>query len=517
MNPDDPARLPQGLPSLEQRLAYELACLQLPAARWTPVREHEGHAVADVAIIGAGMAGLALAAALEHRGMAVAVYDEAPEGLEGPWATTARMETLRSPKQLAGPALGIPSLTFRAWFEAQFGSAAWEALDKIPRLQWMDYLRWYRRALGLVVHNGHRVTDVWPHGQRAVSGASTPAKPGGGPGGSMRPGAPGLVELRIEHAGRAFSAWARRVVLATGRAGLGGNWVPEWVHALPRTRWAHSADELDYAGAMRGRRVGVVGAGASAMDSAATALEEGAARVHLLVRRPDIPRINKGKGAGSPGFVHGHARLPDAWKWRIRHYIHAQQVPPPRNSTQRVSRHPNAFFHLGCAVQGAEERGGALQVRTSAGPIELDFLVFATGFVIDWAQRPMLRHIAPHVRTWSDRFEPGPGQHDEELAASPDLGADFEFLSRTTKGGAPGCPGLERIHCFCYPAALSLGVITGDIPAISEGALQLASSLAGLLWAEDVEHHFARMEAFAEPEVFGDEWVASPLPAATTA
>ena len=120
----------------------------------------------------------------------------------------------------------------------------------------------------------------------------------------------------------------------------------------------------------------------------------------------------------------------------------------------------------------------------------------------------MLRHLAPHVRVWGDRFEPPPGLEDAELRASPDLGPDFEFQPK------PGhaCPGLERIHCFTYPAALSLGVITGDIPAISDGALRLATSLAGLLWAEDIEHHYARMERFAEPEVFGDEWVASPLP-----
>ena len=78
-------------------LAYELACLQLPAARWTPEREHQGQRVADIAIVGAGMAGLALAAALVQRGVSVVAYDEAPAGLEGPWATTARMETLRSP------------------------------------------------------------------------------------------------------------------------------------------------------------------------------------------------------------------------------------------------------------------------------------------------------------------------------------------------------------------------------------------------------------------------------------
>ena len=90
-----------GLAALEARLADELAFLQLPAPRWTPALEHEGQPVADVAIVGAGMTGLALAAALVQRGVSVVAYDEAPAGLEGPWATTARMETLRSPKQLA--------------------------------------------------------------------------------------------------------------------------------------------------------------------------------------------------------------------------------------------------------------------------------------------------------------------------------------------------------------------------------------------------------------------------------
>jgi cation diffusion facilitator CzcD-associated flavoprotein CzcO len=346
----------------------------------------------------------------------------------------------------------------------------------------MDYLRWYRRVLGLEVRNGHRVTDVLPR-------------------------ADGLVELRVEQGAQRHATFARRLVLATGRAGLGGNWVPPWAHELPRSRWAHSADELDHE-TLRGLRVGVVGAGASAMDSAATALECGAARVHLLVRRSDIPRINKGKGAGNPGFVHGFGRLPDAWKWRYRHYINVRQVPPPRNSTQRVARHANAFFHLGCAVNGAAVAGEALSVETSAGPIELDFLIFATGFAIDWSERPMLRHIAPHVRVWADRWVPEPGQEDAELAASPDLGRDFEFQPRD----GHACPGLTRIHCFCYPAALSLGVITGDIPAISEGALQLAGGLAALLYAEDVQVHFARMQAYDEPEVLGDEWVAVPLP-----
>jgi len=188
-------------------------------------------------------------------------------------------------------------------------------------------------------------------------------------------------------------------------------------------------------------------------------------------------------------------------------------VPPPRNSTQRVSRHANGHFHLGVAIVGVEERGGALHVGTSAGPIELDFLIFATGFKVDWRQRPMLRHVAPCIRVWKDRYQPPAGDEDDELAESPDLGAAFEFQPRA----GTDCPGLDRIHCLSYPATLSLGVITGDIPAISEGALQLADKLAALLYAEDIEHHFARIEAYAEPEILGDEWVAEPLPSRASA
>jgi len=482
----------EGLAALEARLADELAFLQLPAPRWTPELERDGEPVVDVAIVGAGMTGLAVAAALVQRGITVVAYDEAAAGWEGPWATTARMETLRSPKQLAGPALGIPSLTFRAWFEAQFGREAWDAVDKIPRLQWMDYLRWYRKALALPVVNDRRVTDIVPR-------------------------ADGVVELTleatttIEEPPTGLRVFARHVLLATGRAGLGGPVLPAWAQALPRTRWAHSSDDNDYA-ALGGLRVGVIGGGASAMDSAATALECGAASVHLLIRRTDLPRINKGKGAGNPGFVQGFARLADDWKWRIRHYINVAQVPPPRNSTQRVARFANAHFHLGVATLGAAENArGALDVRTSAGPIELDFLIFGTGFQVDWKQRPMLRHIAPCIRVWKDRYTPPAGEEDEELAESPDLGDAFEFQLRA---GAR-CPGLERVHTLTYPATLSLGVVTGDIPAISEGALHFADTLAALLYNEDIETHYARMQAYAEPEILGDEWVAEPLPSPT--
>jgi len=465
-----------GLASLEARLKQDLAWLELPAKRWVPTITRDGQDVLDVAIIGGGMAGMAAAVSLLHTGIQAVIFDQSRAGLEGPWATTARMETLRSPKQLTGPALGLPALTFRAWFEAQFGLDAWDALDKIDRLQWMDYLRWYRRVLALDVRNDHRVLLVQPR-------------------------ADGVVALEMETPDGRQTLLARRVVLATGRDGLGGAYVPPFAHDLPRQRWAHSSDDMDYA-RLAGLRVGVIGAGASAMDSAATALEAGAASVDLLVRRTDLPRVNKGKGANNPGLTHGHMDLPDEWKWRIRNYINRAQTPPPRGSTLRVSRHPHARFNLGCAVQGAAMQGDALNVQTACGPFTLDFLIFSTGFRIDWHARPEFAAIAPYVRAWKERYTPSPDERDQELNDSPDLGPAFEL--QENRAGA--CPGLDRVHCFCFPAALSHGTVSGDIPAISDGAKRLAQGIASLFYREDVEIHYARMQAHDEPELLGDEW-----------
>ena len=111
-------------------------------------------------------------------------------------------------------------------------------------------------------------------------------------------------------------------------------------------------------------------------------------------------------------------------------------------------------------------------------------------------------------RTWKERYVPAPGEEDQELADSPDLGPVFEFKERV----ADACPGLARIHCFCYPAALSHGTVSGDIPAISDGAKRLAAGIAGLFYREDFERHFANIEAYAEPELYGDEWTPAPPP-----
>lgn len=466
-----PIAAPLGLAALEARLRQDLAWLEMPAKPWVPPRRQDGKDVTDVVIIGAGMCGLAVAAALRLLGIAnIRVLDRAPAGQEGPWVTFARMETLRSPKTLAGPALDLPALTFRAWFEHQHGAAAFEALGKIPRGMWMDYLIWYRRVMGIAVENEVAVSDI-----RSAAGD--------------------LFALETS-AGRIL---ARRVVLATGRDGLGGPWLPEIAQNLPPELRAHSRDMIDFA-ALAGKRVGVVGAGASAMDNAAAALEAGCGRLDMFVRRLELPRVNKFTGIGSPGVVHGFAGLPDDWKWRFLDLVLSAQTPPPRDSTLRVSRFPHAHLHLGSPIRALSAQDGVIRLETPQGAFELDFLIFGTGFRVDVAGRPELAHFAPHIRLWGDRFQAA--RPNEELATSPDLDPGFAFQERQ-----PGaCPALARLHCFNYPATLSHGKLSGDIPAVSAGAKRLARFIARAFFVEDKEQHFMNLQAYETPELQGDEW-----------
>ncbi|MDF7660247.1 NAD(P)/FAD-dependent oxidoreductase [Erwiniaceae bacterium L1_54_6] len=473
------AAQPSGLTALEAQLQQDLEFLELPAKAWVPARTHHGAPVRDVVVIGGGMCGLAATAKLLLTGITnVVAYDAAPAGLEGPWVTFARMETLRSPKSLHGPSLGLPQLTFRAWFTAQWGSEAWQALDKIPKDQWMDYLVWYRKVLNLPVRNNVRMTAIAAEGDLIA------------------------LDLAGAETGRVYT---RRLVLATGRSGLGGFAVPDFLPGIDRKFWAHSADDIDFS-ALQGKRVAVIGAGASSMDNAATALENGAGAVDLLIRRKQMPRINKMTGIGSQGVVHGMHQLPDAWKWKFVDYTASTQTPPPRSSTLRVSRHANARFFLDCGINAVKQQADGLVIETTQGALHYDYLIAATGFTNDFNGRPEFAAIAPYIRSWADgRYQAEMGTARSSMLEAPDLGPAFEFRERE-----PGsCPLLAHIHCFNDAAMLTHGKVSGDIPAVSAGADRLVRGIAASLFAEDVEQHFDSLMAFDTPELQGDEWVDS--------
>ncbi len=477
----------QGLKELEARLARDLEDLCYPPNNWVPPRSHNGEAVVDAVIVGGGMCGLVAWLALSRAGIRnVRILDKSPEGHEGPWVTYARMETLRSPKTLTGPAMGLPSLTFRAWYRAQFGPGPWEALDKIPRPMWMDYLRWYRRTLGIPVENGVTLERVEPEGEL----------------------------LRLHLAGGAQgSVLTRKLVMATGRDGTGAPQIPGFVDGLDRAFWAHSSDPIDFA-ALRGKRVAVVGVGASAVDNAAEALEAGAAEVRHLIRRPKMPTVNKMMGIGSYGFTSGFAAMSDAWRWRFMHYSFATQTPPPRGSTLRVSRHPNAYFHFGKAVQSVARDGRGLQIGFADGTrLETDFLILGTGFTVDPLSRTEFGAAAEDILLWQDVYTAPPGLESRDLGLFPYLNPDFTFEPKV-QGRSDW---LRHVYCFNYGSTISLGKTSGDIPAVSVGGDWLGREMARKLYHEDIDQHWQALQGYATPELQGDEWRASELPVAAVA
>ena len=471
---------PKTLEELETRLRRDFELLVMPPTKdWLEPREHPEYGPAlDVAVIGAGMSGLAAAFALKCLAVrSLKMFDRSPAGFEGPWATFARMETLRSPPELSGPAFGFSNLTFRSWFEAQFGAAAWRKVHRIPRLQWMDYLRWYRRVIDVPIENETELTDIG--------------------------GDENFVILTLRSAAGTRKLAARRVVLANGRDGLGGPYTPALFRGLDKRFVRHSVADIDF-DALRHKVVGVIGAGASAVDNAAEALEHGAARVAMLIRRPDMPRINKGMGIGSAGFWVGFEALNDQQKWSIVNYIDEQGTPAPRDSTLRVSRHKNFSLFANCAPLDITIKDGRVLLDTTRGKLAFDFLILATGLTVDWSQRPELAALHPHVQLWGDHFMPQ-GHADYAQANHPYLGPALEFLERV-----PGtAPWVGRIHAFSFPAYLSHGPITGDIPAISTGAERVATGVASALFAEDYERTWARMVGWSNPELRGDEYVLS--------
>ncbi|WP_116598589.1 NAD(P)-binding domain-containing protein [Primorskyibacter marinus] len=462
----------QGLPVLEARLREDLEFLCVPGKDWVPHQD----GVSDVVIIGGGMCGMVAWLALKTAGIHnIRVLDRAERGREGPWLNYARMETLRSPKVLTGPAYGHGALTFQAWFRAQFGTKEWDALDKIPRPMWMDYLRWYRQVLDIPVENGVSVDRVDPEGD--------------------------LIRLSVSGA-KPETILTRKLIFATGRDGTGGPNIPGFIKDLPRHLWAHSADEIDF-DALKGKRVAVIGVGASAVDNAAEALEHGAAEVRHLVRRKEMPTINKMMGIGSFGFTAGYAALPDEWRWRFMQYSFATQTPPPHGSTKRVSRHPNAYFHFGKATTRIEQRGNFAVVHFADGTAyEADFVILGTGFVIDPMARTEFGDTAGDILLWQDVYTPPEGEESGDLGRFPYLNDDFTFREKH-----PGtAPWLNKVYCFNYGASASLGKISGDIPGISEGAAWLSRAVAATLYAEDVTTHWQAMQDYDTPELKGDEW-----------
>jgi len=451
------------LATLERSVRQQLEYLDYPSHAWMPPA---AAGVLDVAIIGAGQTGLATAFALRRQKVGnVAVFDRAAPGGTGVWTTFARMRTLRTPKHVTGPDLGVPALTPRAFFEARDGAEAWASLHKIGREDWQRYLDWYSRVLDLPVRHGHALTAIEQDGA--------------------------LVRLRFATPQGEAMVRARRLVLATGMDGSGAWVTPPPFDTLPAEKVLHTAQEIDFAG-LAGKRLLVIGAGASAFDNLATALEAGAGEAKMLVRRPLMPRVNPFRWMEQAGFLGQHHALPDLLKWRFTRHIFELNQPPPQESWDRVASDPRFSIVMGAPVAGARMVGDQVELETPKGRFQADAVILGTGSTFNLGLRPELAPFAAHIRLWRDAFTPPPGEESALCAVSPYLSDDFSFQEKQ-----PGmAPLLTRIHCITYAATLSMGLSGASISGMKYGVPRLVDGICRALWREDAELHLAALRGF---------------------
>jgi FAD-dependent urate hydroxylase len=185
-------------------------------ADWVRPRPGVDH---NVVIVGGGQSGVAISHGLRRKGVGhVVVIDRAAPGQAGIWRTIARMHLLRTPKTLPGLDLGNPTLGVRAWYEALHGPAAFDALDRIPRLAWADYLDWFQRTTGTEVRYRTRLIEIEPQGD--------------------------VLRLHLEADGQRRVETTRKLVMANGYAGAGGPSLPEFFQALSPDVWTHSTGHI---------------------------------------------------------------------------------------------------------------------------------------------------------------------------------------------------------------------------------------------------------------------------------
>lgn len=460
-----------GLSILERRVASDLARIAHPRAPWlVPVTGPDGTPAFDVIVVGGGQSGLATAFGLmRSRVDNILVLDKAPAGQEGPWRTYARMHTLRSPKDFTGPDLDMPCLTYQSWHEATFGVASWEELDLIPKELWADYLDWFGQVVGVPVRNEAKVVDIAPAGS--------------------------LLKLTVACPAGTEVLHARKIVLATGQESMGRWSLPPGLAALPQRRRAHCAEAIDFA-ALAGKRVAVIGAGASAFDNAATALEAGAGEVHLLCRRPKVQLVQPYRWLTFRGFLRHLGDLDDAWRWRFMSAVMALREGFPQATYDRCARHGAFSLHLGAPLLSAVDSPSGVELATPRGPLSVDFVIAATGIEIDLSARPELARLAGNIACWSDRYTPPESERDERLGRFPYLADDYALTERE-----PGLtPWIADIHLFTIASTMSFGASGSSINAMTTAVPKLVSGVTRGLFRADVERHWEAFKAYDEPQ-----------------
>jgi lysine/ornithine N-monooxygenase len=364
----------------------------------------------DLLIVGAGPYGLAIAAYAKHRGLRACIVGE-PMGF---WKHNmpARMLLRSGVDWHLDP---LETLTFEAFLRERSVDPA--SVMPIPVGLFLQYAEWFRAGSGLEV-----VQDF------VVALRAADSK----------------FEADLASGGHVA---ARRVVVATGYKPYKS--IPqEIVAGLPPERFAHTCDLVEFS-ALHGKRCLVVGGRQSAFEWACLINEECAAEVHVVYRH-DAPRFE----ASDWSWINKHVEETLAIRGWYRNLPETERQAVDRQfwETAKLKLEPWLWDRLGReGIMSWPRRSVAGCQLTADGQIEVnldnqsrlrvDFLVLATGFVVDILREPLISdqsivsrmQIVDGYPVLDESFQSTlPGLYLVGLTSTRDFGPFFGFVRGCT-------------------------------------------------------------------------------------
>jgi thioredoxin reductase len=390
----------------------------------------------DVAIVGAGPYGLSVAAHLAAQNIAFRIFGPAMDT----WRNAMPAGMFLKSEGFAS-SLSDPGKTFTlAHYSTANGIPYADTGLPVPLKVFSDYCLAFKKRF-VPNHDGRSVTRI----ERDEEG----------------------FWLTLED-GELVSA--KQVVVAAGITHYAH--VPREFAGLPEAFVTHASQHADL-GKFRGKKVAVIGAGASALDTAALLVEHGAS-VELVARNRRIRFHNPPTGRARTFWERLKAPmsgLGPGWRSRLctdapllfralpealRLKIVDKHLGPAPGWWTREATEGKVAFNLGARLRGALPRNDRVTLEFEDADrrprtIECDHIIAATGYVVDIRRLPFL--TAPLLS-------------DIKIAAdqSPELSAHFES---TVPGlyfiGVSAAASFGPMMRFAYGAAYTAKRVTRDL------------------------------------------------------
>lgn len=399
---------------------------------------HSSSAETDVVVVGAGPYGLSVAAHLLDAGIETRIFGHPMQSWRQNMPRGMYLKSTFDASSLSAPASG----STLADHCAETGQEAPDEFHPVPIELFVDYgLRFQRQFVRTVE-------------EREVSRV-----------GRARGG------FRVSVNGDDISA--RSVVVASGHIAFAR--LPSELAALKANgngaaqRVSHSSEHSDFS-RFRGRSVAVVGAGQSALESAAL-LKEAGAEVHLIVRKERIlwggppsegperwsRRILKPTSPMGPGWsLFVLSRIPEVVAHlppSVRLYLVRTVLGPSGAWWLRKRVGEPIRIRLGTRIESAraDDGGITLKLRDQSGSrtdLRVDHVLAATGYRVDVDR---MSFIDPELRSAVGRIDGAPAPRLSRFFESSVPGLYFAGLA-----SAPTFGPLMRFVCGTDFAARSI-------------------------------------------------------------